>query len=120
MKRLLMILTLLLSVMSMQAQRISYIESTKSWYYVYDENGKKIKTLSTSIGELKGYSASLFVVRNGGWYYVYNAEGKKTATLSASSVGEVLAVAGETFTSRSGGWIYTWSIKGKKISSRPA
>ena len=43
---------LLLSGISLQAQSISHIETTKNWYYIYDQDGKKIKTLSTSQGEL--------------------------------------------------------------------
>ena len=45
---------LLLSGIYLQAQSISHIETTKNLYYIYDQNGKKIKTLSTSRGELKG------------------------------------------------------------------
>ena len=43
MRKLFTILLLLL-VMAVQAQRqqISYIEETKNWYYVYDEQGKRI------------------------------------------------------------------------------
>lgn len=48
----------MLATVSIRAQTISHIETTKSWYYVYDDNGKKIKTISTSAGELRGYSAN--------------------------------------------------------------
>ena len=43
MRKLFTILLLLL-VMAAKAQRqqISYIEETKNWYYVYDEQGKRI------------------------------------------------------------------------------
>ena len=58
MKRILIIVALLLNVVGMTPQSISHIEITKSWYYIYDQYGKKIKTLSTSQGELKGYSAT--------------------------------------------------------------
>ena len=51
---------LLLSGISLQAQSISHIETTKNLYYIYDQNGKKIKTLSTSQGELKGYSSTFY------------------------------------------------------------
>ncbi len=108
------------SVAGLRAQSISYIETTRSWYYIYDQNGKKIKTLSTNIGELKGFSASIFVVKNGSWIYVYDAKGNKVATLSESSTGKVLSVAGDTFTTQLGSWIYTWSKEGKKISTRYA
>jgi hypothetical protein len=79
-----------------------------------------IKGLSTTIGELKGFSASFFVVKSGSWYYIYDAKGNKTKALSTSTVGDVLSVAGDTFTSRLGSWIYTWSKEGKKINARAA
>ena len=47
MKRILLsLIIMLLAVAAMQAQKISYIETTRSWHYVYDENGKKIYTFS--------------------------------------------------------------------------
>ena len=117
-KKTIVLIVMLLSVVGLKAQSISYIETTKSWYYVYDQNGKKIKTFSTNIGELKGYSSSIFVVKNGSWIYVYDAKGNKIKTLSESSAGKVLSVAGDTFTTQLGSWIYTWSKDGKKISTR--
>ena len=120
MKKILISILMLFAVMSLHAQSISYIEATRSWYYIYDQDGKKIKGLSTTIGELKGFSASFFVVKSGSWYYIYDAKGNKTKALSTSTVGEVLSVAGDTFTSRLGSWIYTWSKEGKKIIARAA
>jgi len=121
MKKTLILIALFYAGLSgLRAQNISYVDTTRSWYYVYDEKGKKIATLSTNIGELQGYSSSILVVRSGAWYYIYDAKGKKIATLSANYVGKVLSVAGDTFTSRSGSWIYTWSKTGKKIGTRSA
>ncbi|WP_077195692.1 hypothetical protein [Prevotella ihumii] len=77
MKNLLLTIALMLATVSMQAQKISYIETTKSWYYVYDDNGKKIKTISTSAGELKGYSVNFYVVQQGSWIYTFEPAGKK-------------------------------------------
>lgn len=120
MKKTFITLLLLLAMMGMSAQDISYIETTRSWYYLYDQTGKRTKGLPTSIGELRGFSASFFVVKNGSWYYLYDAKGNRIKGLSTSSVGEVLSVAGDTFTSRLGSWIYTWSKDGKKLHARPA
>ena len=100
------------SIANLQAQSISHIETTKNLYYIYDQNGKKIKTLSTSQGELKGYSST--------FYITYDVNGKRLHTFGAASVGEILAVSGDTFTSRQGAWIYTWSKEGKKINTRAA
>ena len=56
------------SIANLQAQSISHIETTKSWYYIYDQDGKKIKTLSTSQGELSrnGILLNYFLV----YFYV--------------------------------------------------
>ncbi len=121
MKKLLTILVLLFSVANLQAQSISHIETTKSWYYIYDQDGKKIKTISTSQGELKGYSSTFYIIKQGSAFYItYDASGKRLHTFGASSVGEILGASGDTFTSRNGVWIYTWSKDGKKISTRAA
>ena len=120
MKRILIILTMLLAFTAIQAQKISHIETTKAWHYVYDENGKKIHTFSTSQGEVVAYSESFYIVKNGSWYYTCDPKGKKLYTFSVSNVGEVLNAAGDTFTSRKGNWIYTWNKKGKKIATRSA
>ena len=120
MKRILIILTMLLAFTAIQAQKIGYIETTRSWHYVYDEKGKKIHTFSTSQGEVVAYSESFYIVKNGSWYYTFDPKGKKLYTFSVSNVGEVLNAAGDTFTSRKGSWIYTWNKNGKKIATRSA
>ena len=118
MKRILIILMMLMAFTAIQAQKISHIESKGSWHYVYDENGKKVHTFSTSQGEVVAYSESFYIVKNGSWYYTYNAKGKKLHTFAVSNVGEVLAATGDTFTSRKGSWIYTWDKNGKKLATR--
>ena len=121
MNRFIIITILLLSIIDMNAQSISHIETTKNWCYIYDQDGKKIKTLSTSQGELKGYSSSFYIIKQGtGFYITYDVNGKRLHIWGAGSVGEILGVAGDTFTSRNGAWIYTWSKDGKKISTRAA
>ena len=78
MKKLLLSIFLLLSVTNLQAQSISHIETTKNWYYIYDQNGKKIKTLSTSQGELKGYSSTFYIIKQESAFYVtYDVQGKR-------------------------------------------
>ena len=120
MKRILTILMMLLTITAIQAQKISYIETTRSWHYIYDENGKKVHTVSTSQGEVVAYSDTFYVLKKGSWYYTCTPKGKKLHTFSTSNVGEVLTATGETFTSRKGSWIYTWDKNGKKLSTRPA
>ena len=120
MKRIFFILIMLMAFTAIQAQKISYIETTHSWNYVYDENGKKVHTFSATQGEVVAYSDSFYIVKHGSWYYTYTAKGKKLHTFSVSSVGEVLSAAGDTFTSRHGSWIYTWDKNGKKLATRSA
>ena len=120
MKRILIILTMFMAFTAIQAQKISYIETKSSWHYVYDENGKKIYTFSTSQGEVVAYSENFYVLKKSGWYYTCDAKGKKLHTFSVSNVGEVLSATGDTFTSRKGNWIYTWNKNGKKLNTRYA
>lgn len=118
MQRILITLIMLLGFTAMQAQKISHIETTKSWHYVYDENGKKIHTFSTSQGKVVAYSESFYVVKKGTWYYTYTAKGKKLYTFAERNVGRVLHATGDTFTSICGTWVYTWSKTGKKLQTR--
>ena len=121
MKRLLLAIVLSFIVTGLKAQSISHIETTKNWYYIYDQNGKKIKTLSTSQGELKGYSSTFYIIKQGTAFYItYDVNGKRLHTWGVGSVGEILAVSGDTFTSKQGAWIYTWNKEGKKINTRAA
>ena len=119
--RILLLTIMLCFAVGMKAQSISHIETTKSWYYIYDQNGRKIKTLSTTQGELKGYSSSFYIIKQGSSFYItYDANGKRLHTFGASSVGEIIGVAGDTFTSRLGAFIHTWNKEGIRISTRAA
>jgi len=121
MKKLLLSTVLLFSVLTLQAQSISHIETTKNWYYIYDQDGKKIRTLSTSQGELKGYSSTFYIIKQGTAYYItYDVNGRRLHTFGVASVGEIIGVAGDTFTIKQSVWIYTWSKDGKKINTRGA
>lgn len=121
MKRISFLIFLFMLGLSSKAEQISSVETNGSWVNIYNSKGKKFKTLSSStVGEVKGFSASFFVTQNGSWIYLWDSEGKKYKTISKSTVGEIIGVAGDTFTSRNGGWIYTWDKEGKKINSRSA
>ena len=102
-------------------KKISFVENSGSWVYMYDESGHKYKTLSeSSVGEVKGFSSDFFVTQKGSWIYLFDANGRKYKTMSQSSVGDVIGVSGNTFTSRKGSWIYTWDKDGRKINTRTA
>ena len=123
MKRVLLFFVFLCAVYSVQAQQnqISYIETTRNWYYIYDEAGKKIGGLSrSSVGELKGWGSDFFVTKYYSFYRIYDAKGKVLKAMNVSDVGEIVGVSDNTITSRKGSWIFTWNKDGKKISSRSA
>ena len=116
-------LLILMLTMAARAQRqqISYIEETKNWYYVYDDQGKKIGGLArSSVGEIMGWGSDFFVAKRYSFYYICDAKGKTLKTMSVPNVGEIVGVSGNTITSRKGSWIYIWSKEGKKISARSA
>ena len=120
MKRLFIILFLMLE-MTVQAQslQISYIEETKNWYYVYDEQGKRIGGLSrSSVGDIKGWGSDFFVAKCYSYYRICDAKGKTLKTMNVADVGEIVGVTNSTITSRKGSWIFVWSREGKKISAR--
>ena len=119
MKKALFIIGFLSAVAAVNAQSISHIETTKSWYHIYDKGGRMIKTLSTGLGELVGYSSSFYIIKKKtGFYITYDVNGKQLHTFSTGVVGDILSVSGDTFTSRKDSWIYTWSKEGKIISCR--
>lgn len=118
MKDFLIIMALVLISKGLQSQSISHIETIKSWYHVYDENGKLTKTISTSRGELMGYSASFYILKRGSYYMSYDIKGTRLHTFAVHEVGEILTAIGDTITSRRGPRIYIWSKEGRKIKTR--
>ena len=54
-----------------------------AWYDLYDESGKKYKTLSESIGSFVSISGDTFIVRRSAWLDTYDRTGKKINTRSA-------------------------------------
>jgi len=73
---------------------ISNIIKRGNWYDIYDEKGDKIKTISTNIGLILGFSSVFIVVERGNWYYLYNDEGKKYKAISIN-IGIVISVTGK-------------------------
>lgn len=120
MDKLLIFIAMSLFPVFVQAQFISHIETTKSWYHIYDETGKLAKTISTSQGELMGYSAMFYILKQGSYFMSYDIKGKRLHTFAVHEVGEIVSVTGDTFTSRRGSWIYIWSKDGKKMKTRAA
>lgn len=123
MKRLLFVISILLMSLGIQAQQkqISYIKNDGSWYMVYDEQGKKITTVSKStVGEVVGWGSDFFVTRDGSWYKIIDMNGKRINTFSVSSKGDVIAVSGNTFTCKDGNFIKIYDKTGKLINTHSA
>ena len=95
MGKVLSILSITLALLA-GGHKISSVETSGSWVYLYDDSGHRYKTLSASnVGVVKGYSSDFFVSQNGSWIYLYDSDGQRYKTLSHSSVGEVTGVSGE-------------------------
>lgn len=121
MRQLFITIFLFLSLVVQAQQKISYIEETKHWYYVYDDNGKKIGGLARSnVGEVKGWGSDFFVAKRYSYYHICDAKGKTLKTMNVSDVGEIVSVTNSTITSRKGSWIFIWNKEGKRISSMTA
>ncbi len=116
-----LLFVLFFTTMMAQQKSISYIKNDGAWYMVYDEQGKKITTLSkSSVGEIVGWGTDFFVSLDGSWYKIYDSKGKKLTTLSKQSVGQVVSVSSTTFTSQDGAWLKIYDRKGKKITTKSA
>ena len=50
---------------------------------LYDDEGKKYKTLPESIGQIVAVSGNTFVVRRSSWHDTYDSTGKKINTKPA-------------------------------------
>ena len=98
---------------------ISNIERNGSWYDIYDQRGKRAKSLSTSIGNLEGFSSDFLIVSKMSWYDIYDEYGKRIKSLS-NSIGNIVSVSGNTFVVRKSSWLDTYDMYGKKINSRAA
>lgn len=107
---------------SLYAQEsISFIKSDNSWHFIYDENGRKVTTLSKSyVGEVVGWGHDFFVAEQGSWVYIFDMKGHKIVTLSKSYTGKVIAVSSTTFTCQSGSWLYIFDRNGKKLQTMSA
>lgn len=83
MGKILSILTISLAILA-GAHKISSVETSGSWVYLYDDAGHRYKTLSaSSVGEVTGVSGDTFTSRNGAWVFTWDKDGKKVNTRAA-------------------------------------
>lgn len=62
---------------------ISIIEHRRGWHALYDETGKKYKTLSENVGSFVSIAGNTFVMKRNIWLDTYNIFGEKINTRSA-------------------------------------
>ena len=118
MKKLLLILTILLSFGAFKAQ-ISDVQQKGSYLYVYGENNKELSSLwLISSDEYLGRGSSFFVVQNGSFIYTYDYNSKKIADLYLTSSDIFKSVGGNTFNIKNDSDINTYDKNCKKLSSR--
>lgn len=102
-----------------QSRSISYIETTSTWVYIYDESGKRFYTDAISrFGEVIGYSSSFFIVKRGSFYVLYDVNIRPLNTMTISNVGEILSVTGDTFTAKKYSFITTYDKTGKRLYTK--
>lgn len=104
---------------SSESRSISYIETTSTWIYIYDESGKLFRTESRSrFGELVGYSSSFFIIKKGSYYTLYDPNCRPLNTILIDRIGEITSVVGDTFTARKGSFITVYDKTGKRLRSK--
>lgn len=116
MKKLFVTLFSIFLSISLFAQTIGYIETTESWYKVYDVNAKKISIINKSNGILIGFSSNFYILQNNSDFYsTYEPNGKRINIFSTTAVGTIISVQGDTFVSKKGDWIFIYNKDGRKI-----
>lgn len=60
-----------------------FITLKDHWYDIYDDQGKRIKSVSANIGDFVSICAGQFIVRKGSWLDTYDMHGKKISTRAA-------------------------------------
>lgn len=122
MKRLLVIFSIFVLTFNLNAQityrTISYIKDAGSWYYVYDNYGSKVLTVSKSNGTILGWGSNWFILRNGSWIYLCDMNGRKYHTQSVSSYGDVVAISSQNYVTCNGYWYYVFDKYGRKVDVR--
>ena len=116
-KKLSFFLFFLFLFFSVNAQTIGSIEKRGTWYEIYSEQGKKIKTVQSNIGELVGFGAEFFIVKKGCWYHLYDTNAKKYKTLQ-DNIGTIVSVSSFGFTVKKGIWLHSYNVQGKKMWTR--
>jgi hypothetical protein len=96
---------------------ISDVQVKGSWIEVFDSNGRRISTMSSSGKSLGGFSSDFFVVVSGSWIETYDEKCHRIATMSSSGK-EVRGAAGGNFTVKNGSWIETYDKNCKRINTR--
>jgi hypothetical protein len=66
------------------AHKISSIEVKGGWVNLYDESGKKYKSLNANTtGDVLSVTGDTFTSRNGSWIITWDKDGKKVSSRAA-------------------------------------
>lgn len=118
MKKLLLILTMLLSFGAFKAQ-ISDVQQKGSYLYVYGEDNQNKSTLSLGgTDEYLGMGSTFFVVKRGSYIYTYDSDSRNIGSLSLPGDAKFKSAGGSSFNIKIGSYIYTYDRKCNSLSSR--
>jgi len=117
MKKILIAIAMLMTVAGARAATpdIKYVDTKSGYYYIYVSNQQSPCMLSTSKGELIGYSSQMLVLRHDGYYTMYNHSGRMLGSISIGRTGEAVSVIKNYLITKKDGYLITWSEKGRKI-----
>lgn len=117
MKKILIAIAMLMTVAGARAATpdIKYVDTKSGYYYIYVSNQQSPCMLSTSKGELIGYSSQMLVLRRDGYYTMYNHSGHMLGSISIGRTGEAVSVIKNYLITKKDGYLITWSEKGRKI-----
>lgn len=60
-----------------------FILEGNSWYYIYNDKGNRISTVSkSSVGRIINVVGDTFISEGNSWIYVYNSKGQRISTRS--------------------------------------
>lgn len=78
-------------------EEISSVEPYQNWYYVYDQNNKRIGSISNQEGELIDFSGTIIILKKFNFYYFYNVKLERYAQKPVDAIGKIVSVSSSGF-----------------------
>ena len=118
MKKLLLILTILLSFGAFKAQ-ISDVQQKGNYLYVYGDGNQQLSWTSINTSdEYLGMGSSFFVVQKGNYIHTYDSKSNQIAWMIINSSDKFKSAGGNSFNIKKGIYIHTYDIKCNQLSWR--